>query len=217
LQNVAFANSTSTHGGIFTAYCSNDSTCSRVLLWRYGAKKAIVVPHGAGARFVALASGPGGRLWVSWYNSRTNRLFTVRTNKADTRFGPVRSYAAPVFDIQDLSIGGGNFGRLDAVLCATANNFAPVMLTTQSLTALALSPRQKTIDNATSNRVTFKVTDAGDPVAGAFVRVAGRVAKTGARGNASIIFAKGAKPGKYGVTATAPDYFSAGATLDVTT
>ena len=216
LQNVAFANSTA-HGGVFAAYCSNDSTCNRVLLWRYGAKKALVVPKSAGARSVALASGPGGRLWVSWYNSSTNRLFTVRTNKADTRFGPVESYSIPVFDIQNFSIGGGNPGRLDVVLCATANNLKLEILTTQSLTALALSPGQKTIDNATANSVTFKVTDAGDPVAGALVSLAGHVAKTGASGAATIKFPKGAKPGKYTVTATATNYFSAGATLDITT
>jgi hypothetical protein len=216
LQNVAFTNSTGPHGGIFAAYCSNDSTCSRVLLWHFGASKARVVPHSAGARFVALASGPGGRLWVAWFNSSTNRLFTVRTNKAGTKFGPVESYSAPVFEIQTMAIGGGNFGRLDVVLCGLDLKANQTVLTTQSLTALALSPKAKTIDNATSNKVTFSVTDASDPVVGASVTVHGVTKKTGSAGMATFTFAKKMKVGKYKVTAAAANYFSAAGNLTVT-
>jgi hypothetical protein len=217
LQRVAFANSTSPHGGIYAAYCSNDSSCSRLFLWHYGAKKAIVVPQGGGAKFVAMSSGPDGRLWLSWWNEGANRLYTVRTNKADTRFGPVESYSTSfLIEFNDFALSSGNFGRLDIVVNGVdSNTLKPLVLATQSLTALAVSPGRKTIDNASSNKVIFTVTDAGDRVSGAVVSVDGHRAATSAAGTATISFAKGTKPGKFDVTAAATNYFPAGATLEV--
>jgi hypothetical protein len=216
-QAVAFANSTHKLGGIFAVYCSNDSACSHLLLWHFGAKKPLVVPDGAGAHFYAMASGPDGRLWLAWFDS-ADVLFTVRTNEADTKFGPVESYNAShqFFTSQSLGIGGGNFGRLDVVVCGADNSFKPVCEATQSLTALAVSPGKITIDNASSNKVTFTVTDAGDPVAGATLSVAGRSASTHASGKATITFPKGTSARTYTVTARATDYFSARGKVVVT-
>ena len=219
LQNVAFANSTGAHGGVFAAYCSNASPCSRLLLWRVGTKKPMVVPHGSGARFVDLSSGPGGRLWVTWWNESTDVFYTVRTNKADTRFGPVQSYnvSKRFFTVNTIAIGGGSFGRLDCVIAGTSLSLAATILATQSLTALAVLPGTATIGNTKTHQVTFTVTDAGDPVAGATVTVDGHSARTSASGKATITFPKGTRPKTYGVSVTAPNYFPAKGEVVVTT
>ena len=216
LGPVAFANSSRKGGGVFTAYCVNEA-CGHIFLWRYGTAKAVVVPGSGATRFVAITPGPDGRLWIAWYRTSTNTLCTVRTNKADTRFGPVECYPSPYFEIQTLAIGGGTLGRLDVVLGGPNNaHLAPLVLTTQSLTALALSASGATINNKGSHKISFSVTDAGDPVAGATVIVDGKKLHTNAAGTVTVTFAKGTNPGTYGVSARKANYFPASGKVDVT-
>ena len=166
---------------------------------------------------MAITPGPDGRLWIAWYRTSTNTLCTVRTNKADTRFGPVECYPSPYFEIQTLAIGGGTLGRLDVVLGGTDNaHLAPLELTTQSLTALALSASAATINNKAAHKISFSVTDAGDPVAGAAVIVDGKKLHTNAAGTVTVTFAKGTSPGTYGVSARKANYFPASRKVDVT-
>ncbi|MGA8680143.1 MAG: hypothetical protein WB592_06645 [Acidimicrobiales bacterium] len=206
-QPVAFANRTGSGGGVFAAYCVGNS-CSHLVLWRDGAKHARVVPDSAGAFFYEMASGPGGRLWIAWMTRNASTLYTVRTNEADTKFGPVEKYATPLFTVDSFAISGGPLGRLDVTAAGDNNSLKPVFLATQSLTALTLSGGG-TIANTTSNKVTFVVTDAGDPVAGVKVSVDGHTALTNPAGKAVVTFAKGTSPGSYTVRASEANYFPA--------
>ena len=134
-QRVAMAGA-SVHGGIYIAYCSNAGTCDRLLLWRVGARKAIRVPDSRRGLGVAMSRGPGGRLWLSWYSEQSNRVFVVQTNKADNRFGRVRSYPAPCFADGNthIALTGGSFGRVDVALeCLSAGPVKPTVFLTQSL------------------------------------------------------------------------------------
>lgn len=215
-QILPFASS-SAHPGVYVAYCAN-SGCSSLLLWRDGAKKALKVPHSAKALGVAMSSGPAGRLWLAWYNVASNRVYTVRTNKADTRFGPVRSYKAPCYDDANTHLGlsGGGYGRLDVgVECLSAKTTKPVIEVTQTLATLRVSASKRTVRSSSAVKVTFTVTDAGDPVSGATVKVAGHTAKTGSNGKATITIPKGTRAGTYGVTATLASYFSGHASIKV--
>ncbi|HEY1618647.1 MAG TPA: hypothetical protein VGG25_13580 [Streptosporangiaceae bacterium] len=215
-QVLPFASS-SAHAGVYVAYCAN-SGCSSVLLWRDGAKKALKVPHSARGLGIAMSAGSAGRLWLAWYNEASNRVYTVRTNKADTRFGPVRSYKAPCFADGNTHLGlsGGGYGRLDVGLeCLSAGAAKPIVDVTQSLAALRVSASRRKIRNTSAVKVTFTVTDAGDRVAGATVKVAGHTAKTGTKGTATITFAKGTKARTYTVTASLASYFSGHASIRV--
>jgi hypothetical protein len=215
-QALPFASS-SAHAGVYVAYCAN-SGCSSVLLWRDGAKKALKVPHSAKGLGIAMSAGPAGRLWLAWYNEASNRVYTVRTNKADTRFGPVRSSKAPCFADGNTHLGlsGGGYGRLDVGLeCLSAGAAKPIAEVTQSLAALRVSASKHTIRNSSKVSVTFTVTDAGDRVADATVKVAGHTAKTGSKGTVTITFAKGTKAKKYAVTASLANYFSGHASIRV--
>jgi hypothetical protein len=225
--NLAIA-STNTHKGVFLLYCNNAPTCTDLLLWRVGAPKAIVVPGSAGADafHYALSTGPDGRLWLAWYSHSTNDVSTVRTNMADTAFGPVETYTTPCFEDGLLGLSGGNWGAwgswglLDVVLqCVANSNLKETDDYTQSLTALGLTPTHATVDDAAlflvSHQVRYTVTDAGDPVAGALVTVAGMYASTNVAGQATFTFPKTLTPGEYPVDASASLYIDGRADLTV--
>ncbi|HXY45596.1 MAG TPA: hypothetical protein VEH29_15525 [Acidimicrobiales bacterium] len=216
---VAFAASTGKHGGLFAVYCDNTGSCNHLLFWRVGSPHALVVP-GSTAQFPgdwpALAAGPDGRMWIAWFNGANSMVYTVRTNEADTRFGPVESYDDHLVDLNNIAVSGGGAGRLDVVLGGLiSSNLKPEILTTQSLTGLQLSPGSVSFHNTTTVKVVFTVTDAGDPVAGATVTVAGQSGTTDAGGAVTFAFPKGISPGKYAATAMDADYFSGHASVVV--
>ncbi|HXY43519.1 MAG TPA: carboxypeptidase-like regulatory domain-containing protein, partial [Acidimicrobiales bacterium] len=210
---VPLAN-TNTHGGVFIVYCSNASTCS-LLLWRVGAKKPLVVPGSYNALDAAISAGPDGRIWVAWANRSSNDVSTVRTNTADTAFGPVETYATPCGGGPALGLTGGDYGRLDIVMTCVNTADKDGLYVTQSLAGLSLTPSRLEISAGSSNTIEFGVSDAGDPVAGATVRVDGKTATTNAKGNAFFSFPKGSSTGHFTVTASALNYYSAHATLDI--
>lgn len=209
---VAIA-ATNTHGGVFMAYCSNSSKC-QVLLWRVGAKLAVTVPRSGDAILPQLAAGPEGRLWIAWVTPQDDRLFVVRTNKADTRFGPVESYKLPFpYGYNSLGLGGGQWGRLDVALNCLNNKAGLEVFTTQVMVPLTVT--SAVIVNTHSNFVKFRVSDAGDGVAGAKVVVDGKGATTNVFGDATIYFPKGAPVGTYGITASGFDYLPAHGQLTI--
>ena len=118
LEAVAFT--ARAGGGLYLAYCVPTKTveCAHVALWRDGAAKAQVVPGSATghASHVAIAAGPGGHLWVGWYDSAMNKIRLVRTNSAATGFGSVKTISAPPSDIEfdGLQLEGSK-GPLDVI------------------------------------------------------------------------------------------------------
>jgi hypothetical protein len=142
-QRTAMA-SPNAHGGIYLAYCTNKGTCNTYLLWKVGAKKAITVPGTKLAIGLTMSAGPDGRLWLAWYNEQQNRVVTMRTNKADNRFGLARSFPVPC--IQDgnthLALTSGNDGRLDVGLeCLSTKQTKPTVYVTQSEATLSISAK----------------------------------------------------------------------------
>jgi hypothetical protein len=210
VQNAAMAGS-GAHAGIYLAYCPNTPTCKHVNLWRYGAPKARAVPGSSGATVSTLSPGPAGRLWVGWYNDKTNRVYTVRTNKADNYFGPVESYKARGCGNDDnarIALSGGSSQRLDVVVaCAATGSTTVLARVTQSLTGLGLGASTGVIHAKKGGSVTYHVTDAGDPVAGATVKGDGHSGKTNASGSVTFTFPKGARTGSFQITATMANYF----------
>ena len=218
-QRASMASPNAHGGGIYLAYCTNKANCPTYLLWKVGAKKAITVPGTKLAIGLAMSAGPDGRLWLAWYNETQNRVFTMRTNRADSRFGPARSFPVPC--IQDgnthLDLTSGNSGRLDVgLMClSSAKQVKATIFVTQSEATLSIGANHGKITNTHANKVTFTVTDAGDPVAGAKVKIAGKTLTTGKNGKATATFAKGAKPGTYTATASAGGYFNGTTTVKI--
>ena len=206
--------STNTHPGVFVAYCSNSSTCA-VRLWRVGSAAARTVPGSSGANDTAVSPGPNGRVWIAWYNESKNTTSIVRSNEADTAFGPVRTYPTPCFEHGLLGLSGGAFGRLTVALQCVNQQAKLEMLFTQSIVPLTIIPSARTLPNTATHSVSFRVTDVGDPVSGATVIVHGRTAKTNSAGAATFTFPKGSPVGTYPVTAVAANYINARTLLTI--
>jgi hypothetical protein len=215
IANMATTNS-NTHPGVFLAYCGNSAPCKTIALWRVGAAKAVPVPSSGGAFWVSIAQGPAGRIWVAWYNTLTNRVLVTRSNKADNRFGPVEAYGTPCFEHGLLGLGGSPLARLDVGLSCVNGKLVAAQYVTQVLAALTLSAPGSVKAGASGVTVTVAVSDAGDPVAGATVKIDGKSAVTNAAGKASIHLPGSIKAGKYAVTAAAANYRTATMQLTVT-
>jgi hypothetical protein len=214
-SKLAIVNRNAKGGGVYLAYCANKAPCPRLELWRAGAAKAIAVPSSANAIGVTLAQGPGGRIWVAWFNKQSDKVFVTRTNKAATRFGAVRSYATPCVDDGLIGIGGSPLAKLDVGLSCLNGAVKQEQFVTQVLAGLSLSFPGTVHLGSKGVTVKITVTDAGDPVAGATVKFAGKTLKTNAKGQVSVGLAKSAKTGGYKISVTAPNYAAAGGTVSV--
>lgn len=202
------------HPGVYVAYCSNTSTCV-LKLWRVGASAAMTVPNSKGSPLVSIAAGVAGRIWVAWYDNHTNRVSVVRTNKAASRFGPVETVATPCAESGLLGLGDVQ-GRLDvAMQCVAESTTKATVYATQFGAPLSVSLQPATVTNTATHTVVVTVSDVTDRVAGAKVHYGSKTVTTNGQGRASLTVAKGTKPGKHTVTATATSYRSGSATLTV--
>lgn len=202
-------------GGVYLAYCANKSPCPHLDLWKVGAAKAMAVPSSANAFGVTLAQGPGGRIWLAWYNKQSNKVYVTRTNKAATRFGAVHGYATPCVEGGLLGLGGSPLAKLDIGMTCVNNALKQEQYVTQVLAGLSLSFPGTVHLGSKGATVTITVTDAGDPVAGATVKFAGKTLKTNAKGQVSVKLAASAKIGGYKISVTAPFYTTAGGSVAV--
>jgi hypothetical protein len=201
--------------GIYVAYGAGYPTAKSVNLWRHGAAQPLVIANAEGARHVNISAGPEGRLWVMWQRNR--RAYAVRSNREATRFGAIVDVAPPagkaesgIYKVK----GEGSVWPLDLfIACQSINELATYH--TQVLPGLSLSASPATITAAQGGKVTFTVTDAGDPVAGATITVAGKSLTTDANGRATYTVAKGSKLGPIAAAATKAEYTKASTRVTV--
>jgi hypothetical protein len=178
---------------------------TKVWLVRYGGKaKAVPMPKGAQAFWAGVATGPEGRLWV--YYGDKQHVYATRTNKAVTAFEPVQTLAPPAtIGGAALLQGEGSAGPLDLLSPMTFYNEKDGAWHTQVHPALSLAVARK--KTAAGSQVTVRVTDAGDPVAGARVAgLPGGAKTTDAKGS---VTATVRKPGALKLTATKAGYVAA--------
>jgi hypothetical protein len=226
LEPVALA--ARTGGGVYMAYCvaSSNAPCVHIDLWKVGAAKPMVLPGSANTSYarLTLAAAPQGRLAVTWFNAvhgdeSHGVIHSVRTNTAATAFGAVRTIKVPahtsgVFDIQSQDSNG----RLDVVVndqLSTAGS--PIdLFHTQILPGLSLTASPTSFSHKKSATITFKATDAGQPLAGAKVACLGKTGTTSAAGQAKLKFAKGETTGTHKCTASKAGYAAGVTTIKVT-
>ena len=212
-------------GGVYMAYCvaSSKEPCDHIDLWQVGTSKLMVVPgsrHVHAAR-VALAADTLGNMSVAWSDSTNgvNVIHSVRTNPAVTKWGVVRSTTLPAHTsgVNDLQAEGST-ARLDLFIVDTPSTAgSPIgLFHTQILPGLSLKASRASLSHRKSGRVTFTVTDAGQPVRGAVVRCLGRKGSTDRAGKVRLKFRKGAPRGRHRCTAVHADYAVGIATIRVT-
>jgi hypothetical protein len=165
--------------GVYLAYAAGYPKVRGVSLLHAGVRKLVLEVPAANAANVVLAAAPQGRLWLAW--SRDGAIFAARTNRAVTRLGAVRKIS-PRRGAQaiDHLQGDGGLGPLDLVASfetrANASFWHQHVLPGLSLAISASGPPTG------PTRYVFKVTDAGEPVANATVRVGKQTLTTGLAG-----------------------------------
>ena len=201
------------HGaaGVYLGYVSGYPTARTVDLWRAGDAKPAAVVAAEDARHVALAPGPQGRLWLVW--DAHGVVFATRTNKAATRLGPVSQIKPPPgTETIYKTRGEGSPGPLDLFVLAAAGNGTLAAWHTQVLPRLTLAAQPASFAARTGATVVLTVADAGDPVAGATVKVSGHTLVTNAQGKATLSVPRGA-PRRLSAIAARAGYTGASATI----
>ena len=204
--------------GIWIAYAGGYPTTRRVLLWRFGtARSRTLAQRAGGLGDVAISVTPEGRLWVAW--SAGDRIWARRSNRDATVFGAVTS--TPVVrgteTIYKLAVNAQS-GLLDLLGSFDPSRGDGVRTWhTQLRAGLTVSARPARVAaGARSPRqVKVRVTDAGDPVAGATVKLAGQVGVTGRGGTATLSVPAGTRPRTLTARAIRQGYVDGTATVRV--
>ncbi len=165
---------------------------NRILVWRLGARRAVTLARRPDNTFalpsVGIAAAPSGRLWVFWAErASTPSGYVVvarRSNRAATRFGP-RIVKPPPPGTSGIYAAAGNAqtGPLDLLLTVGRVN-AVATWHRQFITGVSLFPTPRRA--RPGQKVTFLVTDAGDPVRRARVRFGTRSGRTNAKGKVTL-------------------------------
>ena len=194
--------------GTFVAF--TDPSKQLVELHQYGGR-TFVVARGS-FRVAKVFSAPEGRLWVLWGDANS-AAFVTRSNKVATRWEPVQRLPLPskltaFYNAQ----GEGSAGPLDAfvdlLVGSTDRRFWRAHVLPQPSLAAAITGAG---GRSQTQVVSFRVTDAGDPLKGAIIVVArggttlARL-RTDANGHASTSYTG---PTRLTATASAPGYDSA--------
>jgi hypothetical protein len=216
-----------TGGGVYMAYCeaSATSNCPMVGLWRVGAAKALTVPGSVfslgrvSASRVTLSGGPGGRLEIAFYNVQADKMYVVWTNHKVSAFSGARTFN-PVkknTNVNNLFIDGTK-GPVDVVTnTQLPTSGAPTAIYhTQLLPALKITASAHSFSHKLAVKLTFKVTDVGDPVPGVKVTFDGKSSRTNAKGVAVIKLSKGSPKGKHSAVARVTNWQAASVAITTT-
>jgi len=181
--------------GVYVAYADGKAFS----LYRYGGTSRTLAtgPYTS----AAVCAGPQGRLWLGW-GDNNDELFVTRSNRAASGFEPVQKLTLPQSTQNGLTFVQceGSLGPLDLFAYVNDKANAPGFWHTHVLAQFAL--RATVAKTKTGAKVTLSARDAGDPVPGAAITVAGKHLKTDAKGQAVLAL----KAGSYAATAAATGY-----------
>jgi hypothetical protein len=145
----------------------------------------------------SLAAAPGGRLWVFWKSGGT--IHATRSNPKATAWGRIVSVRAPKKSSTIYNLAGdAGLGPLD--LLALAETPSGTLASWHQRIRPGLSFKAS---KGSKGKTVIKVTDAGQPVGGAKVKVKGHGSKT-TSGAGKAAF--GLAPGAYKVTTSKNGY-----------
>ena len=158
----------------------------------------------------AVAAAPDGRVWVAWVERAggPTKIVARRSNRAGTALGAPVTVVPP----GGISTGAVNLAaqadRTDLVALVQSTAGATSITHTQLWPGLTLA-RGGVARLRRQVVVTLRTLDAGEPVAGARVRFAGRSAVTGASGTARFLLPRTSRARRITATATRAGYVGA--------
>jgi len=187
--------------GVYLAYGQGYPTSKTLALWRVDTARPQIVIKADGMRHAGVAPAPKGRLWLMW--DRGGTIYATRTNRAATKVGPLSTLRPPGSKSVYELAGEGSDGPLDLFANDGVSLWHEQVWPRLQLTS---SARQA----GAGRTITFRVLDAGDPVAGATIKAGGRTLKTSASGTATLTQAN---EERVKATASKAGYVSAAATV----
>ncbi|MEX2464937.1 MAG: hypothetical protein WD428_03575 [Gaiellaceae bacterium] len=175
--------------GFYVVFATGYPVLNRIGLWQVGAAstRLIAKTTRTGNTTATLAADVNGRLWVAWTNNvgATPRVFARRSNAAATVFGAVVNAGRPTRASSIYRISTDSaldlFANTSIGISSTSSTFERRIFPGLTLTA---NPRR--LHRGRTSQVTFRVRDAGDPVAGARVRSGGKSGTTNANGKVTL-------------------------------
>jgi hypothetical protein len=171
-------------GGFYLGYALGYPTANQVRVWRAGAGAARLLARTDANSQVTLAADPKGRIWAVWSDGTfgETHVLAARSNRDATRFGARVDAGAVRGAHSTYSVdASATAGALDILaLFGTGNTSGGATYVRRIKPGLTLKARKH------DGRVTFTVTDAGDPVRGAKVRLKGNSGRTNGRGRVTL-------------------------------
>lgn len=190
--------------GVFLVNGQGYPTYSSIAVWRVGSSRPQMVVKADRAEHVNVAAAPAGRLWIIWEQRGT--IYAARTNRTATRLGAVNTLRPPgggaIFRLN----GEGSAGPLDLVANVRSGGQALWHQQVWPKLTLTVSSRR----SGAGRTITFRVLDAGDPVAGATVRAGGATLRTAANGSVTL---RQQRPARVRASASRAGYAPATATV----
>ena len=186
-------------GGFYVGYAVGYPTANRVRVWRAGARSALQLARTDANSQVTLSADGKGRIWAVWSDGTfgETHVLAARSNPEATRFGaPVDAGAVRGAHSTYALDASATSSAIDILaLFGTGTSSGGATYVKRIRPGLTLKARK-----LRGGRVTFTVTDAGEPVRRAIVRLAGRGGATDRSGRVTLAFARGR------ATAKAPGY-----------
>ena len=164
-------------GGVYLLYGQGYPTFKTLALWKVDTARPGLVIKADRNEHANVAAAPEGRLWLMW--EQNGVINAVRTNRAATRVGAVNAIRPPSGATIYRLNGEGSAGPLDLVANLQAAGG-------QSLWHQQVWPKLSLTGARAGRNIVFRVTDAGDAVAGATVEAGGKTLRTNAAGRATL-------------------------------
>jgi hypothetical protein len=167
-------------GGFYVARGVGYPTSDQVRVWKVGTGSTILLDKTRNSAETAISADAKGRLWVAWSDSEfgDQHVLVARSNLSATQFGAAvdasavkNAHSLYTLDISGTSSAADVFGVFGTQDDSSASTFV-----TRVLPGLSLAAKRA------KDKVTFTVTDAGDPVKGATVKAGGKSGKTDSKG-----------------------------------
>ena len=171
-------------GGFYVAYAVGYPTANKIRVWKVGASSATLLASTGSGSMATLAADPKGRLWVVWREGQFDsvHVMAARSDKDGRTFGaPVDAGAVKNAATAYALDASATASSLDVLaLFGVGTEPGGSTYTTRVLPGLTFQAKRS------KDRVTFSVTDAGDPVKGATVKAGSRLGKTDSNGRVTL-------------------------------
>jgi hypothetical protein len=164
-------------GGVYLFYGQGYPTFKTLALWKVDTAKPHLIVKADRNEHANVAAAPEGRLWLMWEQNGT--IYAARTNRTATRLGAANAIRTPSGATIYRLNGEGSAGPLDLIANMQAAGG-------QAFWHQQVWPKLSLTGSRKGATIAFRVTDAGDPVAGATVKAGGKTLKTNAAGRATL-------------------------------